>query len=166
MKRETARLWLEPFAPVHLDGLSVLDSDPDIMRFLGGPKTRAQTQDRIAAVAARWATLGYGWWALIAKADGALIGAACLQNVENNPDHPLEIGWRLAPVAQGKGYATEAGQAAMDYAFEVIKAKQVIAIADPDNAASIKVMQRLRMTYHGIARYYDTNCATYVKERS
>ena len=161
MKRETARLWLEPFAPEHAQGLHAMNADPEVMRFLDGPQTFEQTQGGITRVAARWAELGYGWWALIEKETGDLVGAACLQNTENKLENPLEIGWRLVPAAQGKGYATEAGQAAMDYAFEVIKAKRIISVAHPDNIASQKVMQRLGMTDIGLSTHYGEMCVTY-----
>lgn len=161
MKRETPRLWLEPFDLRHLDELAEINADPNVMRYLSNSQTRAETKAGILRVAERWKSLGYGWWALVAKTDGAVVGAACLQNVENKLDNPLEIGWRLHPSAQGKGYATEAGQAAMDFAFEVVKTNRIIAIANPKNTASINVMKRLGMTDIGLSNYYDETCATY-----
>ncbi|WP_166417797.1 GNAT family N-acetyltransferase [Cochlodiniinecator piscidefendens] len=165
MKVVTQRLVLEPFAPKHLKGLHALDRDPDVMRFLGPLKTLQETEASITRVSERWKQLGYAWWALVERKSDAIIGAACVQNTANVPGAPLEIGWRLATAAQGKGYATEAGQAAMDFAFESLDAEYVIAVADQRNIASHKVMQRLGMTYRGIETHYDEYLTTYVRYR-
>lgn len=160
---ETKRLCLEPFAERHLTGLHALDSDPDVMRFLGPVKTVDETRDAIARVSERWQRLGYGWWAMTEISSGSVIGAACLQNIANVDDAPLEVGWRLAPSARGKGYATEAGKAAMDFAFDCIGTSLVLAVADQENTASHRVMQRLGMTYRGVETHYDQPLTTYVK---
>ncbi len=57
-----------------------------------------------------------------------------------------EIGWRLARAAWGRGYATEAARAALDYAFDVINADEVVAMTVPSNRPSRAVMERLGMT--------------------
>lgn len=163
---ETERLRLEPFSEKHLEGLHLLDSDPDVMRYLGPLKTREETKEGIARVSERWDRLGYGWWALIEKTSNDLIGAACVQNTANVEGAPLEIGWRLAPSARGQGYATEAGRAAIQFAFDQLNADFVLAVADQENTASHSVMQRLGMSYRGIETHYDDQLTTYVKYRS
>lgn len=165
MKIATERLLLEPFELKHLNGLHAMDSDPDVMRFLGPLKTLKETEAAITRIAERWKQFGYAWWALVEKKSSAIVGAACVQNTANVPDAPLEIGWRLATAAQGKGYATEAGQAAMDFAFDGLGAEYVLAVADQKNAASHKVMQRLGMTYRGVELHYDAQLTTYVRYR-
>ena len=58
----TARLRLEPMVDAHLDGLNAVNADPEVMRYISGkPETRAETQDMIARVQARWAQFGYSW---------------------------------------------------------------------------------------------------------
>lgn len=165
MRLETERLRMEPFAPEHAEGLHVMNSDPEVMRYIGPVQTLEETKAGITRVGERWDRLGYGWWAVIEKASGAIIGAACVQDTGHVPGAPLEIGWRLVPAAQGKGYATEAGLAAMDFAFDQLKADLVLAVADQDNPASHKVMQRLGMTYRGIETHYDLPLTTYIKHR-
>jgi RimJ/RimL family protein N-acetyltransferase len=155
----TQRLRMEPFAPAHADALFAMNSDPKVMQYLGGVQTRAQTEEGIAKVQIRWATLGYGWWAIFLKDTDTIIGAACLQNLAHKPDAPLEVGWRLAPQYQGKGYATEAGQAAMDFGFNTVGVSYICAVADPDNTASQQVMRRLGMHYVGVQTHYDVPCA-------
>lgn len=163
---ETERLRLIPFAPDHLDGLFAMNSDPQVMQHLGAPETRDQVAESITRQQAKWAANGFGWWAVFERATGALIGAACLQHLAHIETNPLEIGWRLIPSAQGKGYATEAGQAAMDYGFDVVGETYLTAVTLPDNKASARVMERLGMTYVGIQRHYDEDCVTYEIRRT
>ena len=59
----------------------------------------------------------------------------------------IEIGWRLARPYWGKGYATEAARAALDYAFDTLHADEVVAITVPANRPSRAVMERLGMVY-------------------
>lgn len=158
---ETDRLRLVPFAPDHLDGLYAMNSDPEVMRYLGAPQTRDQVAEWITGQQVKWAAHGFGWWAVFAREADALVGAACLQHLAHIKTNPLEIGWRLMTSAQGKGYATEAGRAAMDYGFDVVGETYLMAVTDPENKASARVMERLGMTYIGIQTHYDVDCVTY-----
>ncbi|EEF26001.1 N-acetyltransferase, putative [Ricinus communis] len=159
----TTRLQLQPFDDHHYDGLRALNTNPEVMRHITGrPETAEETTALIARVKSAWATLGYAWWALIDSESGRLIGSGCIQNIERNPANPLEIGWRLAPDAQGKGYATEAAQAMANFAFDTLKTKELVAVCHPDNTGSEKVMQRLGMTYRGVERWYNTDTTVYV----
>ncbi|KMK68404.1 GNAT family N-acetyltransferase [Puniceibacterium sp. IMCC21224] len=164
---ETARLRLEPFAPSHRAGLCAMDSDPQLMRYIGDgqPKPPADTDAAIARVQTRWADLGYSWWSLFLHRSNEVIGAACVQNLANQPDAPLEIGWRLRPEFRGQGYATEAGRAAVNFAFDTLGARYLMAVAHPENLASHRVMQRLGMTCLGIQTHYDQPCTVYERHR-
>lgn len=169
----TERLRLEPCSAAHYDGLRAVNTDPVVMRFLGGPQSPQETRDWIARAEARWAALGYSWWTIL-RADidgstdataGATIGAGCIQHVENDPAQPVEIGWRLLPAAWGKGYAIEAARAMAGFAFNDLGLARLYANADPDNAASIRVMERLGMRSLGLQQHYGGPCATYVLDR-
>jgi RimJ/RimL family protein N-acetyltransferase len=78
-----------------------------------------------------------------------LVGLACLQHIGGDKEKPHEIGWRLAR-RLGQGYASEAANAIVAHAFDVVGAPEVVAVAHPDNAASIKVMTR---TGHAVRRH-------------
>lgn len=157
----TDRLFLTPFAPEHADDLLAMNSDPDVMRYLGDIQTRADVETSIERVQARWEKSGYSWWTIFLKDTDTMIGSACLQNLAHKDDAPLEIGWRLKTAHHGKGYATEAGQAAMDFGFNTIGVDYLCAVTNPDNLASQKVMQRLGMHYVGIQTHYDEPCVYY-----
>jgi RimJ/RimL family protein N-acetyltransferase len=164
----TDRLRLEPFAPNHATALNAINNEPEVMEFLtlGQPQPLSKTQLAIAKVQERWARLGYGWWAVILRGTETVIGAACLQHVANVDSAELEIGWRLSTAATGHGYATEAGRAAAEFAFDVVGASHVIAVAHPDNTNSHRVMERIGMQLRGTEIHYDETCTTYLLTRN
>ncbi|WP_041866702.1 GNAT family N-acetyltransferase [Sodalis glossinidius] len=112
MELEIACLTLEPYNDLHYEGLRVMDNDSSVMRYInnGIVKTPEETWEGIRRVRARWEKYGFSWWAIKEKVSGAIVGAACLQHLENIDGAPLEIGWWLVPEHNGKCYATEAAE--------------------------------------------------------
>lgn len=163
MDLETARLRLEPFNDSHFEGLRIMDNDSGVMLYInkGIVKTPEETWESIRRVQARWEKYGFSWWAVKEKASGAIVGAACLQHLANQEGAPLEIGWRLIPEQNGKGYATEAAKAIIDFAVKQAGATYLVAVADPENIPSQRVMQRLNMKFKAIEQHYDTPCVVY-----
>jgi RimJ/RimL family protein N-acetyltransferase len=90
---------------------------------------------------------GWGVWAL--EVPGALAFAGFVGLIVPHYDAPfvpaVEIGWRLPRAAWGQGYATEAAQAALEFAFTRLQVPEVVAITVPGNEASRRVMERLGM---------------------
>jgi RimJ/RimL family protein N-acetyltransferase len=164
---ETVRLRLEPFALAHAGALSLMDSDPAVMRFIGDGSTKplVETIAAIKRVQDRWDRLGYSWWTIFERSSGTAIGAACLQHLENMDEKPLEIGWRLRPASQSKGFATEAGRAIIEFGFGKIGANSLLAVTNPENVRSRKVMERLGMTFRGTETHYGQTCVVFVIER-
>ncbi|MEP9322947.1 GNAT family N-acetyltransferase [Paraburkholderia phymatum] len=164
---ETARLRLEPFCETHFAGLLALNSEPVVMQFLGdgSPATPTEVQESIASAKHRWNRFGFSWWSFIRKGSGEIIGAGCVQHIENEPRNPVEVGWRLKRDHWGHGYATEAARAMIGFAFDVLGLASIHATTHPSNERSIKVMERLGMRSLGMQRYYGTLAATYVLER-
>ena len=162
----TPRLHLAPFAPEHLDDLHAMNSDPEVTRYLAGPQTRAQVKDSIERVQERWAKHGFSWWTMFLKRSETIIGAACLQNLAHKENAPLEIGWRLMTAYHGHGYATEAGQAAIDFGFDRVGVDYLCAVANSENTASQNVMRRLGMRYVGVQTHYDEECAYFEINKS
>ena len=149
----TARLRLEPLDGVHFEGMQAMNGDPETMRWLGGPATPEQTRAMIGRVQARRAAWGYGWWALIERASGELVGAAGIQHLGFDPANPHEIGWRLRRASWGLGLATEAAREIVRYGFEVLDAPRLCATRHPQNAASLRVMQKLGMRDAGLQEW-------------
>ena len=165
----TSRLRLEPFTEAHLSGLNRMNSDPEVMRYLsaGRPETLDETRAVIERVVKRWGEVGYSWWAFIERESDELVGAGAVQNLRREamlvPDLacPLEIGWRLRRDRWGRGLAVEAARAMGGFAFEALKARELLAVCDPANAASANVMKRLGMQGIGIQRWYGKDLLTY-----
>jgi RimJ/RimL family protein N-acetyltransferase len=169
----TARLRLEPITRWHLEGIYAMDSDPEVARYVDGePATREQTADWISRVERCWAAWGFGWWAFVEPTDGRLVGAGCIQYARREAEfpldpnslrcNPLELGWRLHRDFWRRGLASEAAARMASYAFEQLDAQELIAVAHPDNTASTRVMERLRMRYRGLERWYGEMEATYL----
>jgi len=164
----TSRLRLEPFTERHLAGLNLMNSDPQVMRYLSGrPETMEETLAVIERVMKRWREVGYSWWALIERASEELVGAGAIQNLRREAtllpdlDCPLEIGWRLRRDRWGQGLALEAARCMGDFAFKDLEARELLAVCDPANVASAKVMKRLGMQELGLQRWYGKDLLTY-----
>src|SRR5262249_55970443 len=113
------------------------------MRFIGkqGPLTREQSRHRMNFMLDHWRQHSFGMWALFRKDDGAFVGRCGMRYLEDSTE--IELGYTLARPFWGLGFATEASQAVLSYAFEVLKLPRVVAIADPANVASVNVMKKV-----------------------
>ena len=90
---------------------------------------------------AHWQLLGYGIWAIESLEDGELVGRAGLLNLPGWPD--VEVCWALGPKFWGKGFATEAARACVNWAFAEAGLPRLISLVDPENKASEAVALRL-----------------------
>jgi RimJ/RimL family protein N-acetyltransferase len=164
---ETARLRLEPFDETHFAGLLALNSDPVVMQYLGDgwPATATEVQESIDSAKERWDRFGFSWWTIVRKDNGEIIGAGCVQHIENEPGNPVEVGWRLTRDHWGHGYATEAARAMVAFAFDVLGLASIHATTHPSNVRSINVMKRLGMRSLGLQPYYGALAATFVLEK-
>jgi ribosomal-protein-alanine N-acetyltransferase len=79
--------------------------------------------------------------------------------LEGGPE--VEVGYRLARDARGRGYATEAARASLTYGFEQIGLERIVAVAAPANAASRRVMEKAGMTMEGPGRHYGQETVLY-----
>ncbi|MFL6331920.1 MAG: GNAT family N-acetyltransferase [Pyrinomonadaceae bacterium] len=139
---ETERLILRMFRESDADAYAEMVSDPEVMRFLGGqPVPRAEAWRNMAMMLGHWHLRGYGMWAVEVKASGEMVGRIGCWNPEGWPG--LEVGWTLRRRSWGRGYATEAARASIDYAFKALEQTRVISLIAPDNVNSIRVAERL-----------------------
>lgn len=142
----TDRLVLRAFGEPDLDGYSAIVGDERVAAWLGGkPLSRDDAWRSIATHLGHWLLRGYGQWALEDKTTGRLVGRAGLWRPEGWPG--LEVGWTVAPDHWGRGYATEAGRAALRWAFEDLGVDEVLSVTLPHNVASRRVMEKLGLTH-------------------
>jgi RimJ/RimL family protein N-acetyltransferase len=139
-------LILRPFADGDFDAYAAVHADPEVTRYLtGNPLPRWEAWRSFAMFVGHWQLRGYGVWAVEEKATGAFAGRAGLHNPDGWPGP--EVGWTFGRPFWGKGYATEAGRAAMNYAFDVLGWGHIISVIHPENIRSIRVAERLGMAY-------------------
>src|SRR5690348_2404109 len=121
---ETDRLILRGMREGDFETWAAFMADPEVMRYLGGPLVRTDAWRTIAMTLGHWELRGYGMWAVERKSDGALMGRVGMLNPEGWTG--LEVGWTLGRPFWGQGYATEAAQAAMRYAFLTQPVQRVV----------------------------------------
>jgi len=140
---ETARLILRPFRESDLDDLDRLNSNPDVMRYIGAgaPLGRRDSWRQLALFLGHQELRGYSVLAIEERATGLFLG-------RSGPWFPLgwpmlEVGWLVDPRRQGEGIATEAGRASLDWCFDNLPIEQACSIIDPANVASTRVAAKL-----------------------
>jgi len=149
LELHTRRCVLRQWKDSDLAPWAEMNADAEVRRHFpslhSAEQAGAEAQRCREAIAQR----GWGMWALELPGEFAFAGFVGL-NVPHY-DAPfvpaVEIGWRLTRAAWGHGYATEAAQAALEFAFTRLALSEVIAIAVPDNEASLRVMRRLGMVH-------------------
>ena len=144
---ETQRLILRPTQLEDLDGWSELMADEEAARFIGGVQTRSGSWRGLMSMAGSWALHGFAMFSMIEKESGRWIGRTGPWQPEGWPG--TEVGWGIVRSAWGKGYATEAAAASIDWAFDTLGWDEVIHCIDPDNVASARVAQRLGSRLRG-----------------
>ena len=154
---ETDRLDLRAWTPADRAPFAALNADPEVIRWIGPglPMRAADSDVLVDRVEEHWAAKGFGLWAVEERATGSFIGFAGLAVPWFLPEvlPAVEVGWRLARSAWGKGYATEAGAAALRYAFERLELAEVIATIFPGNDRSVRVAEKLGLRFTGMRRH-------------
>jgi RimJ/RimL family protein N-acetyltransferase len=144
---ETARLILRPPRGDDFEAWAAIAQDEVAMHHLGGVKSRFEAWNHFTAAVGAWHVLGFHAFSVIEKGSGRWVGRVGPLRPEGWPGD--EIGWTLAREAWGKGYATEAAAAAIDWAFAQLGWTRIIHCIAPDNTASQAVARRLGSTLHG-----------------
>ena len=150
----TPRLRLRPFAETDADALFALHSSGYVLRYWDAPpwSDRARAE-RFIAGCQQMADEGSGARLAIERAasNGAFIGWCSLTRW--NPDHrTASLGYCLDDAAWGHGYATEAGHALLEWAFETLDLNRVQAETDTRNVASARVLEKLGFRREGTLR--------------
>lgn len=139
----TERLSFREWHPVDSEPFHAICTDPRVMQFVGDgePWSREKTQQFIDRAVEMQQAHGFCQWPLIHKADSSLIGYCGFVMSDEAP----EIGWRLARAYWGQGLATEAALAVLNHGLSTIGFERVIATVQTENAASIRVIEKLGM---------------------
>lgn len=144
---ETERLRIRAWREEDREPFYRINVDPEVMRHIRIVESREASDAGVDRQIALEAERGYCFWALERKRDGAFLGFCGLRpGVPATPiADDVEIGWRLGRAHWGQGYAREAAQACLDWAFANLAAERVVSITVPANIRSWGLMERLGM---------------------
>lgn len=179
---ESPRLRLRAWRGADSGAYVSIIGDPEVMRHMGsGLRYRAkraaasvvarlsgvEARRAIAALERHWARRGYGEWAVEESASGELVGQiGFIHHSDWRASRAkVEIGWRLARRAWGRGLATEGASAALAHGFEHLRLDRVISIAHRENRRSQRVMEKLGMERQGAVHWHGSDVVWYAIDR-
>ena len=158
---ETERLTFRRLADEDLPLLIEQRSDPDVNKYLGGPR-----RQNAGALATRmgfymdcYEKFGVGMCLMIWKETGEIIGTAGLQPLEDTGE--IEVGYSIVKKYWGLGIGTEAARGWMEYGFNKMGLERIVAVAVVENRASRHIMEKLGMKFEKNEVHYDEECAFY-----
>ncbi len=148
------------------DYFTLIHNDIEVMRYITGKTLPIEaTQRTIERYQQHFDQYGYTVWAVTDKVTNALIGHGGLMTLPTGRD--VEIDYGFGNAYWGKGYASEVARAVFRYGFEEGRLPSIYALAFPANIASIRVMEKMGMTYHGNHRnFYNIDLETYTLDPS
>ena len=156
---ETGRLIMRGFDRNNFPNFAAILADPAAMKHIGGRAlSREESWRKYMSLDGSWNLLGFGYWDVFEKATGHYAGhvgfSTFLRQTEPSIEGRPEIGWIVAPDAQGKGYATEAAKAAMAWGLPKFNGVRPVCIMEPDYPATRRVaekcgFEKLAITLYG-----------------
>lgn len=155
----TERLLLRPYTEADFPFVYRMNSDPEVMRYIRPPATEEGPVRERLAMWARYTADNPDMLHLLmeSRESGQLLGLVICRQVEFLPGQDLEVGYSLAPEAQGKGYASEAVRAVQAYAVRQLGASRMVAFTDAENLASHRVLLRCGFVHTGEQHIYETD---------
>lgn len=158
---ETERLYLRRVSVDDFETCFQLDSNPEVMRYIRSPFDRDEFMtffdDRLKAYDTP--LIGLGRWMAFEKITNDFVGIFMLKSLEDSPE--VEVGYRMHQQYWGKGYATEITTALLSYGFDTVGLSLIVAIAQPANVGSWRVMEKCGLKRIGYAYHYNTHVVKY-----
>jgi len=148
---ETERLILRDLCEEDAEGIFELDSDPIVHTFLGKKpiKTLEEAAAIIEFINLQYEENGIGRWAVIEKETERFIGWSgfkFITNPINGKNNYYDLGYRFLRKFWGKGFASESAQACLNYGFNKMNQKALFAMADKNNLASNRILEKIGMS--------------------
>lgn len=151
---ETRRLLFRHQVPEDLDDLYALYSDPEIIQFIpDAPRSYEETRQELM-----WHRNGHpqhpelGLWATVYKENNTFIGRCGLLPWTVEGQYEVEVAFLISKTRQGQGLGTEAAWALMNYGFDKLKLSRLVCLIEKENAASIKVAEKIGMSFEKESR--------------
>lgn len=152
------RLTLKPPTLADFEESAAIYGDAGVVRYLGGrPFTREECWARHLRHVGHWQLMGFGFWVVRERDCGRFVGEVGFgelrRTIEPSFEGSPEIGWVLAPDAQGKGYATEAARAALEWFDRHLGTRRTVCMIETGNAASFRVAAKCGYTTFARSTY-------------
>jgi ribosomal-protein-alanine N-acetyltransferase len=175
LELKTDRLFLRPL--VQNDWEMALETfmDPEVMKFVADVSSEEALAEEMKAAVRRGAGGRIGVWCVLQREMGEKLGTAILLPLpieeddtdwsllqeDQYPDADIEVGYILKRSAWGNGYATEACRRLVQFAFEETELNEIVAVTDPRNAVSQKVLRKCGLRDEGLRRAYAEECSAF-----
>ena len=145
---ETERLILREFSVDDAEVMYQLNSDPEVIQYTGDAHFESVADARaLLAAYDQYEKYNMGRWMAIRKSDQAIIGWCGLKYLKEVDE--VDVGYRFFKQFWGLGYATESAKASMEYGFNTLDLKRIVAHAMVENKASERIIQKLGMRFIG-----------------
>lgn len=162
---ETDRLTINKLTPENLSWLIELRSVESVYRYMGGPEMQNEKAitERMPFYLECHEKFGFGFSTMTLKATGTLIGTSGLQPLGETGE--IEVGYNLAEEYWRQGFGYECAVAWLAYGFDVAGLERIVAVADPANTGSWRIMEKCGMKYERNETHYGMNCVFYAVSR-
>lgn len=162
---ETERLLLRQFSLADVDEIYGIYSQNEVMKYVGKVRSREQVKNYIEKMLQSWEDNQFGMWAITWKNEDKILGDGGLCFLDGIPPE-IEVGYVLDKPYWNFGVATEVAKASLRYGFEVLNLERIVAVANPQNIASRRVMEKAGMKYEKDAFYYQSDVVYYSISKS
>ncbi|WP_313100374.1 GNAT family N-acetyltransferase [Epilithonimonas sp.] len=167
----TERLTLRKITIDDIDNIFQLDSNPDVMKYVGVPpvKLKEESAKMVENIINQYKNNGTGRLAVIEKESNQFIGwcgIKLLTDEVNGFKNVYELGYRFLPEFWGKGYATESALASLDLGFNQLNADKIYAYADIGNESSNHILTKLGFENKGTFLDKDDICYWFELEKN
>ncbi|WLR42316.1 GNAT family N-acetyltransferase [Bacillus carboniphilus] len=151
----TERIYMRKFVQEDINMFSKIVQKDEVGKWLGLGKGMSyeESTSYINRIIEHWEVHNIGVWALISKSTNEMLGHCGLRYIDDSQE--IELIYLLDPKYWGKGIATEAGNAAVQYAFHSLKVKKVFARVRTNNSHSKNVLHKLGFTFIGDQQHHN-----------
>lgn len=161
---ETERLYLREMTPEDAESAYLLNLDPEVIRYTGDdPFASIEEAKSFLEKYDHYRKYGFGRWAVISKETGEYLGWCGLKYTPELDE--FDIGYRFMQKFWGSGYATEAAAACLTYGFEKLRMPAIVGRAMPENKASVRVLEKIGLSYLENRFTDGTEEVVYIKHR-
>lgn len=158
---ETERLVLRPVGLADVDDYADLLADPEVMRYVGLVAgqilAREETEKLVGGATDAWPKNGYGRWSVFERGSDEFVGFSGFRREGDMP----ELICLLRPKFWGRGFATEASNACLNYGFSTLDFSEVCAYCRPSNGKARRLLERLGGEFIGLTDFHGVEGAAY-----